>query len=208
MAVSAPHLLRLERCPRCRHDLSELPLRRRCPECGFVYDDSMFLLEGWRLPDRRTWRRFLVVYGPLAVLAAAVLVIDHGWSWHAMLSLLIAAALPIGILYFFASHLGGSGRTALAQYLVSADGVSRPGKPTYLWRNYTHVMLLPDGKGAWRLHMYPRWWWPLGPPVVNARLECDESEAEAVRNEIQTRINAARRAEAEARQRALPRRWR
>ena len=63
-------------------------------------------------------------------------------------------------------------------------------------------MLLPDGNTAWRLHLYPDWWRLYGPPVVNARLECSDKEADAIRAEIQQRINAARTAEAEARAKA------
>ena len=88
--------VRLIRCPKCGYDISGLPARHQCPECGFAYDQSMFLLEGWRL------------------------------------------------------------------------------------------------------HLYPTWWRLFGPPVVKARLECLQSEAEESRDEIQHRIDAAHRAEADA----------
>jgi hypothetical protein len=39
--------------------------------------------------------------------------------------------------------------------------------------------------------LYPSWWRLLGPPLVNARLECGDAQAEAIRTEIQTRIDAA-----------------
>ena len=88
------------------------------------------------------------------------------------------------------------------------DGVARTGRrAVYMWRNYSHVSLMPAGEG-WRLHLYPSWWRAVGPPAVNALLQCGEREAEAVRDEIQRRINAARRAESEERPpAALPRRW-
>ena len=31
----------IERCPVCRYSLQGLPAVHRCPECGFVYDESM-----------------------------------------------------------------------------------------------------------------------------------------------------------------------
>ncbi len=61
------------------------------------------------------------------------------------------------------------------------------------------LMLLSDGNNAWRLHLYRDWWSIIGPPAVNARLECSDKEADAIRAEIQQRIDTARRAEAEAR---------
>ena len=61
----------------------------------------------------------------------------------------------------------------------------------YLWRNYSHLILMPDGHRGWRLHLYPSWWRLFGPPLVNARLECDDTQAEAVRAEIQYRMNTA-----------------
>jgi hypothetical protein len=194
MAILVSDVLPLETCPRCRVDLPGPP-PCRCRACGFACDRSMFLLEGWRLPDQRTWHRRLVVWGPFALLAAVVAVVDYGWNQYAVVAIVAAAAAVIGVLYLVGGRAGGQEGKALATWLLSADGVSRPGRATWLWKNYSHVILLRDGGGAYRLHMYPSWWWPIGPPMVNARLECDESDAAAVRNEIQHRINAARREE-------------
>ncbi len=200
--------MRLTRCPACGYDIEGLPPRHRCPECGFVYDERMFLLEGWRLPGRRTWLRTLIVYGPIAFIALGVLRHEFGWSPRVLLVIVATAGVVLTLAYLVAWRRGDrSGRRALSRWLITEDGVARPGqRAVYLWRNYSHVMLWAAGSG-WRLHLYPSWWRVAGPPLVNARLMCNESDAEAVRDEIQRRINAARSAEAESRPRSVPRRW-
>lgn len=200
--------MRLTRCPACGYDIVGLPPRHRCPECGFVYDERMFLLEGWRLPGRRAWLRSMILYGPIAFIALGVLRYEFGWSRRALLMIAATAGAVLALAYLVAWRRGDrSGRRALSRWLITEDGVARPGRrAVYLWRNYSHVMLWAAGSG-WRLHLYPSWWRVPGPPLVNARLMCNEAEAEAVRDEIQRRINAARRAEAESRPRTLSRRW-
>ncbi len=200
--------MRLARCPACAHDIDGLPTRHRCPECGFAYDERMFVLDGWRLPGRRAWLRMMIVYGPVAFIALGVLRSEFGWSMAALLATATTAGAVLTLAYLVAWRRGDTtGRRALARWLITEDGVARHGRRTvYLWRNYSHVMLWAAGSG-WRLHLYPSWWRVLGPPLVNARLMCNEADAEAVRDEIQRRINAARRAEAESRPRTLPRRW-
>ena len=200
--------MRLTRCPACAYDIDGLPPRHRCPECGFVYDERMFLLEGWRLPGRRAWLRTMIFYGPIVFIALGVLRYEFQWSPNALLAIATTAGVALGLAYLVAWRRGDrTGRRALARWLITEDGVARPGRrAVYLWRNYSHVMLWADGSG-WRLHLYPSWWRVLGPPLVNARLACNEADAVAVRDEIQRRINAARRVEAESRPRTLPRRW-
>jgi hypothetical protein len=161
----------------------------------------MFVLAGWRVPEPgRSWRRLLLVFGGLALVLLLVrktLGVPAPVVW----GILLAALAGYAVLEVYVRLRGGSGGRALVRYLITSDGVARVGPSgarIYLWRNYSHLMLLPDGAGAWRLHLYPAWWHLFGPPIVNARLECAEAEAEAVQREIQRRISAARRAEAES----------
>ncbi len=193
-------VLRLRRCPRCEYDLGALPARHRCPECGFEYDPAMFVLEGWHVPDvRRSFGRLVL---SACVLAAALAFIGVSFALPriVVISAFLGAVAAYVVLDLYVRLRHGSRSRALVRYLISEHGVSRVGAAgggrIYLWRNYSHLMLLPDGQGAWRIHLYPSWWHLLGPPIVNARLECDESDAEAVRAEIQRRISAAKRAEA------------
>lgn len=166
----------------------------------------MFLLEGWKLPTWRTrgqwWRR----YGPMLGLGAIVMLLVYPpffWSCQMVLILLGAGVLVFVVPRLYLHLRYGSERHALVQYLITEDGVARPrGGRVYRWKEYSHLMLLAEGTDVWRLHVYPTWSRVFGPPVVNAVLECDQAEAEAVRDEIQRRISAARRAEAEAKARA------
>ena len=201
--------IRLLRCPRCNYDLGALPRSHRCPECGFVYDEKMFVLEGWRLPGLRAWWRSMIVGAPLAFIVLGMLRAEFGVSWSRILWIITGLSVVVVVLYAYVWRRDQSGRGVMIRYLITEDGVARPGKRarTYLWRNYSHVMLLSAGEDSWRLHMYPTWWRLFGPPLVNARLECEQAEAEAVRYEIQRRISAARRAEAASPSQGLPRRW-
>ncbi len=57
---------------------------------------------------------------------------------------------------------------------------------------------MSEGPETWRLHVYPSWWrLIMAPPIVNARLEGDDREAESVRREIERRINKSRRQQPE-----------
>ncbi len=199
--------LRLTRCPACNYDIAALSRRSRCPECGFAYDEKMFVLEGWRLPGSRAWLRAAIIYGPIGVILLGVLHFEFRLSVRIILAMVVGAAAVMALAYLFAWRRDKSGGRVLRSYLITDDGVARLGRrAVYMWRNYSHVMLMPAGD-RWRIHLYPSWWRAVGPPSVNALLECDEREAEAVRDEIQRRINAARRAEAEERPpAALPRR--
>ena len=200
--------LRLTRCPACDYDIAALARRSRCPECGFAYDEHMFMLEGWRLPDRRQWLRAAIIYGPFAVIGSGVLRYSFSLSSDVIAAIVVGAAVCTALAYMLAWRRDKSGGRVLTSYLITDDGVARPGRrAVYMWSNYSHVMLMPAGK-SWRLHLYPSWWRRVGPPAVNAILRCGEREAEAVRDEVQRRINVARRAEAGERPpSALPRRW-
>ena len=200
--------LRLTRCPACNYDIAALSRRSRCPECGFAYDEKMFVLEGWRLPGSRAWLRAAIIYGPIGVILLGVLHFEFRLSVRIILAMVVCAAAVMALAYLFAWRRDKSGGRVLRSYLITDDGVARTGRrAVYMWRNYSHVSLMPAGEG-WRLHLYPSWWRAVGPPAVNALLQCGEREAEAVRDEVQRRINAARRAESEERPPgALPRRW-
>jgi len=129
-------------------------------------------------------------------------------SGHEAVTIIVGAVVITTLAYILAWRRDKSGGRVLTSYLITDDGVARPGRrAVYMWRNYSHVMLMPAGE-SWRLHLYPSWWRRVGPPAVNAILRCGEREAEAVRDEVQRRINVARRAEAGERPpSALPRRW-
>ena len=41
----------LQECPQCAYDLTGLPREHVCPECGLVYDTSMFVVDAWAKED-------------------------------------------------------------------------------------------------------------------------------------------------------------
>jgi hypothetical protein len=194
MATEPQPAIRLVRCPHCGYDLSALPRRHRCPECGFEYDESMFLLEGWRLPGSWPPRPETMIISGAILLGLAVLWADAGWPWITLGAVCAAIVVIAVILRGYARWRYGTHSRALVQYLITTDGVARvggTGRRIYLWRNYSHLTLMPEGHQGWRLHLYPSWWRLFGPPLVNARLQGDDARAEAIRAEIQHRINAA-----------------
>jgi hypothetical protein len=190
--------LRLIQCPRCGYDLAALPRRHRCPECGFEYDESMFMLEGWRIPGLWPPRPESLVIGGAMLVGLTVMWVGSGWPLS-VLGVICAVVLVIVVLLrWYGKWRYGAHSRALVHYLITADGVARvrgKDRRIYLWRNYSHLMLMPDGPRAYRLHLYPSWWRLFGPPLVNARLECEDAQAEAIRAEIQHRISTAHRGE-------------
>ena len=119
-----------------------------------------------------------------------------GWPWIVLGAICVWVVVVLAALRWYARWRYGAHSRALVRYLITADGVARVGRGNrriYLWRNYSHLMLMPDGHDRWRLHLYPSWWRLFGPPLVNARLECGDAEADALRAEIQRRIDAARK---------------
>ncbi len=201
--------LRLTRCPKCDYDISQLPAAHRCPECGFEYDEKMLLLEGWRVPGLGNSRQLLIFAG----VSGLLLMMCRGWfgwSWSILGLIFVSLAALLWALKMYVKYRDQSGSRALARWIVTEDGVARFGGRVHPWREYTHLMLLREGADGWRLHLYPSLWWiGGGAPIVNARLDCGDREAEAVRDVIQYRINVARRkdAEAAAKERGDDRSW-
>lgn len=62
-------ILTLGRCPQCDYSLRGLPRRHQCPECGFTYDESMFVLYGWPGRGKRpvVWRTLIAVGAELPI---------------------------------------------------------------------------------------------------------------------------------------------
>jgi hypothetical protein len=190
----------LERCPQCGYSLAHLPRDHACPECGLAYDRSMFLLAGWTVP--RFGRAALAML--IVVLALLLARFTFAWPWMVVAGGAVACVVVDLALELYLRHRRGPGGRALVTYVVSEEGIGLVGRRLFPWRDYSHLMLLREGDTAWRLHLYPRLWTPgtligLSAPMINADLHCPEADAEAVRGEIQRRISAARRREAERR---------
>ena len=179
----------LTHCYRCNYDLAGLPASHHCPECGFEYDDSMFLLLGWRLPPlgKKAAVRIALPLLTCAIIGGCA----FGLSSIATFGLVSLAALLFVAAYALSRHSGESGERALVQYLITEDGIIGPTGRLHHWQRYSHPMLLREPPARWRLHIYPNWLEATFFGGVNAVLDCTESEAEAVRDEVERRIRRA-----------------
>lgn len=170
----------------------------------------MFILEGWHVPSITQSPKRLAIHGGVIAIVLLMLRGAFGISYELIgLVFLFAAMVYFGI-HLYVKWRDDSGSRALARYIIASEGVGRLGKKVYPWRDYSHLMLLPDGTSGYRLHLYPSWWKLFGPPFVNAHIQGTEEEAEAIRAEIQLRINLARSQDAEAAAKARgenPRGW-
>lgn len=130
-----------------------------------------------------------------------------GWSYALLGLLLFIASIFYLIIYLYVKFRDDSESRALTRYLIASQGVGRLGKKVYPWREYSHLMLIPDGINGYRIHLYPSWWKLFGPPFVNAYIKGTQDEAEAIKEEIQLRINRARTNEAAKARGENPRGW-
>jgi len=193
---------RVLRCPQCNYDLAHLPRNHRCPECGFAYDEWTIVLENWRLPTIGSIFR-AIARNAIYLLAAAI----------AIAALFANLTILVAILLVFGAYLGAllvahgwfrvrgrgiqcwvAGREGLQRIGLGEQGLDagRSRRRAFSWRAYSHVYVSREGEQAHRLHLYPSWWRPMGPPIISALLHVGESEADAIRDEIQGRINAAK----------------
>ena len=157
----------------------------------------MLVLDGWSLPSLRadsidvggwTILAFLLC-GP--AFAARVLLL---WAWPRVLVVLVGMAAILTVGFIALRTLYRSNSSAM-RYLVTDDGVGRYGGRVHPWQSYSHVMLIPTGHNAWRIHIYPRRWLLFGTSMINITLHCSPNEAEAMRTELERRMLDAHRRE-------------
>ena len=170
----------------------------------------MFILEGWHVPSITQSPKRLAIHGGVIAIVLLMLRGAFGISYELIgLVFLFAAMVYFGI-HLYVKWRDDSESRALVRYIIASEGVGRLGGKVYPWRDYSHLMLLPDGTSGYRLHLYPSWWKLIGPPFVNAHIKGTQDEAEAIRAEIQLRINLARSQDAEEAAKARgenPRGW-
>ena len=170
----------------------------------------MFILEGWQVPSITQSPKRLAIHGGVIAILLLMSRGLFGLSYTLLGLLFIFATIVYFAIHLYVKLRDDSESRALARYIIASEGVGRLGGKVYPWRDYSHLMLLPDGTSGYRLHLYPSWWKLIGPPFVNAHIKGTEDEAEAIRAEIQLRINNARSQEAEAAAKARgenPRGW-
>jgi hypothetical protein len=187
----------LRRCPKCDYDLRGLPARHRCPECQEPFDRNDMVLDGWTLPSLRAESIDVGGWTMLAILLLgppfAARVLLH-WSWLRSIAVLAAMA-GLMIAAFLLLRARYRTQSSAMRYLVTTEGIGRYGGRVHPWRSYSHVVLMPTGHNAWRIHVYPRHWLFFGSPMINITLHCSSGDAEAMRAEIEARMLEAQRRE-------------
>ena len=128
----------LRECPQCAYDLTGLPREHSCPECGLVYDRSMFVVDAWTKEDfylpetqlllARTWRSRI---GPLlrSGLGVAYLVF-LGWIIYAMpgftfLGIILGLAIAGTAWRAVVIRRANAKRGGTLRWVFSLDGVAQ-----------------------------------------------------------------------------------
>ncbi len=204
------NVLKLRRCPRCDYNLEGLPRSHICPECGFAYDASMFVLYGWpRRSDRPVlWRALLSLAANLPVVIflfylAFATPRFSVWPGSLVIPLLVALYLFWAVTWIQKRRLRIAG-IGMIQLCFSSSGAGArfgKGKPHFIpWRRFRDFRFRRAGRGAWRLRLSCGLWRELltvpfvrrvEPHKVSAIIECSRREAALIRSEIRRRLRAS-----------------
>lgn len=203
-------ILKLRRCPQCDYDLEGLPRCHQCPECGFAYDESMFVLYGW--PGRRqrpvVWRALITVGVelPMAIfifyLALSTLRLRQ-WPESLVVPLLLSV-YAFRIATWIRNRRLRLAHGGMIQLCFASNGVGQRlgrGKPHLIpWKQLRAFHFRRAGRDVWHLQLSRGVWGRvLSVPFVHrverrrvyAMIECDRREAALIRNEIRRRFRAA-----------------
>ncbi len=214
-------ILTLARCPTCDYDLSGLPPRYRCPECGLEYDESMFLLDGWSVTEdshaltrwflsrsRGTRVRAVLQTVPgliLLVIVGAWVLPRGGWSLTAVWVVVAVVSVLWNARRLLSARREGRGTI---RWVFSSRGACRrqpDGRlPWIPWGSFSELRFRRLRRGAWRMelladhlgiYLYEGAPYPLvGGARIRAVVELTPREAALVRHEIRRRMHRASRA--------------
>ncbi len=87
----------IESCPVCRYSLAGLPVRYRCPECGFAYDDRMSI----RALDLRLHVVLIGSFAAVFLIQFGFFVYRGGIASVPAISYLMIGYFPVYALYLY-----------------------------------------------------------------------------------------------------------
>lgn len=199
MDEKARVILRLNICPKCKYDLSGLPVAHNCPECGFAYTEDFFDVQGcsWEFSTGFSTKLHFIV---IVIGIAIVLVfwwyglINYGELLKTLLVIAFISGIVLWMRYIYQ-------KPPLVQRTFTSEGFLVIGDNELVLCHWCEVKLFAITKsplGYWRLKIAHR---PLSIRQtimkqgafarVDMKLDCTDDEAEAIRDEIQRRIDSA-----------------
>ncbi len=198
--TGARTILQLRGCPMCGYDLRGLQRRHRCPECGFTYDETMFMVCGWpRSSDRPNLWGALVPGGAFLGFLVYV-IIRHGYqllmSVPVVYWIILLASIPWAIVSWVRRRDVRQQRGGTVQLLFSSLGASQrkgSGQPNFIpWTEFSRLLFWRVGKNLWCLVLdVGRWRTFWRGKYVRAVIECSRREAALLRSELRKRLRAA-----------------
>ncbi len=181
-------LLRLKRCPHCDYDLAALPRHHRCPECGFEYDEWMFMLGAWPAVETRPRPWQLPAYAVLIVVCLAIWgfkLLQGVTSWP-----FLAAAGVFGgsLVNWTVRRRKQLRRQGTVSVFASREGIGLgpAGKLPRVrrWSRFRKVNCRRVKSGLWRIYVGWPWWYLKFSSAVVAYIECSDEEGELLRERL------------------------
>lgn len=200
MADDPRVILRLDICPICKYDLSGLPIAHTCPECGLVYTEDFFDIQGCSWDFRKGFSSILfsimiVIFFAIVIAFWRFRLFNYGELLKALFCLAGISGL---VLYVRYKHQ----KPPLLQRTFTNEGmlVVRENELALCdWCEVKSFALTKSPLGHWRLniqqrHLSFRETLKKQDAFVQTdiKLDCTDDEAEAIRSEINRRIEDAR----------------
>lgn len=199
--VDLASLFHVQSCQQCDYPLRGLSRSGRCPECGWAFDESMFVLDAEWI-SRRTSPLAISVF---SVLSACWILLRQGWT--AAIFIMVGIAVAYALFRWWQS--GEAGREFNWRVLVTDQGIElwRGGHKVvqYPWANICELHAARGDVGRLRVGMwldrkyrvrfsrfFDRWVSsPPSPPVVDVLLNGSNQQAQMVFEELQRRRTIA-----------------
>lgn len=194
--AASEDVLRLHRCAQCTYSLQGLPDHGYCPECGWVYSDDMFILDG-------NVRSTTIPFGLQVLIAIPLLTIMFFSTVLGIVAVVSYVALQQTTL------LRRIGLIPIDNFLVTKDGIEQWRKMKrwrmYQWADLRTIAVAQNDFEQWRLacwidrkhrvrfakfleHWRTR---PHGAPDIDISLRANPADGALICEELARRYTAA-----------------